>query len=40
MNMSLDTRTNTKPLTFFSLKTITYKIIENNYCKMFLVGAY
>lgn len=40
MNMSLDTRTNTKPLTFFCLKTITYKIIENNYCKMFLVGAY
>ena len=30
--MSLDTRTNTELLICFTLKTTTYKIIENIYC--------
>jgi len=30
--MSLDTRTNTEQLICFTLKTITYKLIENIYC--------
>jgi len=30
--MSLDTRTNTELLICFTLKTMTYKIIENIYC--------
>ncbi len=34
--MLLDTRTNTELLICFTLKTITYKIVENIYCNKFL----